>query len=201
MSIPRRLIRTVPADTTREAEVNWALACSLHRGWEHVTLRDPVSPARFPLTSHLWVTCESGAQLADLIRLEELYHRGGVYIDSDVVCYRPFDPLLGTEGFAGWDNVEHIPNAILGFRPGHPALKACIDLAIERHDQGTWAAGVGVTTEVFRGRNDMVLLPPGSFYPVFWRHKDHTDWPSVPIDNPWAYCAHQAAHSWKDCAQ
>lgn len=198
--IPRRLIRTVPAQTDDETERLWRTATELHPGWEHVTLRDPVDRALFPITSPHWDACESGAQLADLIRAEELWHRGGVYLDSDVAVYRRFDPLLGLDGFAGWDCVDYIPNAVMGFRAGHPAIGEVVRLSVGRQGLGTWAAGVGVTTEVFRGRDDMALLPPGSFYPVFWReaHKRRTDWTAVPTAQPWAYCAHQAHHSWRD---
>lgn len=199
--IPSRLVRTVPESTTDDVERYWNWACALHPHWEHITLRDPVNRADFPSTSHLWDSCESGAQMADLIRAEELWRRGGVYIDSDVEVYRSFDPLLGLDGFAGWDCVDYIPNAIMGFHPGHPAIGRVVELAIERHHQGTWPAGVGVTTEVFKGRNDMALLPPGSFYPVFWRDRDRTNWKAVEAQNPWAYCVHRAHHSWKDAGK
>lgn len=199
--IPSRLIRTVPEHTTDEVEQFWADAIALHPRWEHVTLRDPVNRDLFPITSPVWDTCESGAQLADLIRAEELFWRGGVYIDSDVEVYRPFGPLLDLQGFAGWDCVDYIPNAIMGFEPRHPAIRKVVALAVARHNLGTWPAGVGVTTEVFKGRNDMALFPPGAFYPVFWRDRDHTDWTKVRAENPWAYCCHHAHHSWKDAGK
>lgn len=199
--IPRRLVRTVPTETTDEVERFWVHACDLHPDWEHVTLRDPVDRSGFPLTAHLWDSCESGAQLADLIRAEDLLHRGGIYIDSDMEVFRSFDPLTGLDGFAGWDCVDYIPNAIMGFRPGHPAIAKVVELAVERHHLGTWPAGVGVTTEVFKGRDDMALFPPGSFYPIFWRHRNRADWAAVPVNDPWAYTCHRAHHSWKNCVK
>lgn len=186
----------MPESTTNVVETFWADAIHLHPGWQHVTLRDPVDRCYFPMTRHLWDTCESGAQLADLIRAEDLYWRGGIYIDSDVEVFRSFEPLLGLAGFAGWDCVDYIPNAIMGFEPLHPAICRVVALAVERHDQGTWPAGVGVTTEVFRGRDDMALFPPGSFYPIFWRDRDRADWGAVQSTNPWAYTCHRAHHSW-----
>ncbi|MCA9843241.1 MAG: hypothetical protein KC491_01190 [Dehalococcoidia bacterium] len=195
--IPRRLVRTVPATTTPFTEELWDTACLMHPDWEHVTWRDPVPRNQFPLTAPYWDECESGAQLADLIRAEDLYHRGGVYIDSDVEVLKPFDELCIHDGFAGWEDHLHIPNAVLGFTPGHPALLEVIELAVERRGRGTWLAGVGVTTEVFK-RHDMLLLPPGSFYPVHWRdaHRRVVDWAQAAKDNPWAYCLHRYAASW-----
>lgn len=199
--IPKRLVRTVPEKTTAQVEAWWNQACELHPEWSHVTLRDPVNRKLFPHTSDTWDKCESGAQLADLIRLEDLYWRGGVYLDSDVEVYQAFDNLLGLPGFAGWDCVDYVPNAVMGFPPRHPALRSAMHMAAARWDMGTWAAGVGVTTDVFPYRHDVVLFPPGSFYPVFWRTKDHVDWSRVQKDNPWAYCVHHAHHSWKDVAK
>jgi mannosyltransferase OCH1-like enzyme len=170
----------------------------MHPDWEHVTWRDPVDPCQFPLTSPYWSECETGAQLADLIRAEDLLHRGGVYIDSDVEMLRPFDSLCSLDGFAGWEDEFHIPNAVLGFRPGHPALQHVVAQAIEKRKCGTWIAGVGVTTSVFRGRVDMTLLPPGSFYPVHWRdaHKGLVNWEDAARANPWAFCLHRYKASW-----
>jgi hypothetical protein len=193
--IPRRLIRTVPEHTTAEQEHLWQIARELHPGWDHVDLHDPNNPAIFPITSSYWPECETGAQLADLIRTEYLYWHGGVYIDSDVECWKPFDPLLSLPGFAGWEDRNHIPNAVMGFEPKHPALWQVLKLALARRDQGTWNAGVGVTTEVFTSRDDMLLLPPASFYPIHYRESMP---PSAAVHdaNPWALCLHHWAHSW-----
>lgn len=197
--IPRRLVRTVPALTGAATEARWGRATALHPDWLHVTLRDPIDRDGFPITAIYWDSCETGAQLADLVRAEDLYWRGGIYLDSDVEVIRRLDPLLGLDGFAAWEDPHYIPNAVLGFTPKHPALLEVLRLAIERHGQGTWAAGVGVTTEVFRGRDDMALLPPGSFYPIDWRtaHRHGVDPGTVADVNPWSYAIHLYAGSWK----
>ena len=186
----------MPAGTTVETEQLWDIACDLHPGWEHVTWRDPINPEMFPLTSPFWADCESGAQLADLVRVEDLFHRGGWYIDSDVWCLKPFDDLCALDAVAGWEDHSYIPNAVLGFTPGHPALKQVIDLAVARRFDGTWNAGVGVTTEVFS--IGVTLLPPGAFYPLHWKqaHTQRVDWQQVADRNPWSYCIHKYAASW-----
>jgi glycosyl transferase-like sugar-binding protein len=195
--IPQRLIRVVPEKTTDEVELWWKQACALHPMWNHVTYRDPISPRLFPLTRDLWGTCKSGAQLADLVRAEELYHRGGVYIDSDVEVFKSFAPLTLQHAFAGYEEPGSVPNAILGFRPHHPALLHVLRLARERHAIGTYDSGAKVTCEVLPTYDDVLLLPPGAFYPVYWKHKDVADWSRVQEENPWAYCCHHAAHSWE----
>jgi hypothetical protein len=194
--IPRRLIRVVPEKTTDEVEEWWLGALKLHPGWGHVTRRDPIDPSRFPLTSPHWDKACSGAQLADLVRAEELYQRGGIYLDSDIEVYRSFEPLMNVAGFAGWEDEQHIPNFVMGFQPRHPAIEAVVHGAIEHMSEGTWAGSVGVTTAVFKDRTDMLLLPPQSFAPYHYRIKKFVDTDQVRRDNPWAFCAHHWRHSW-----
>lgn len=203
--IPRRLIRTVPERTTEQVEQWWRNTCDLHPGWEHVTWRDPIDPDRFPVTAGLWSRCTSGAQLAGLVRLEDLAARGGIYLDSDMELFRPLGPLLDVPAFAGWEDPGVVPDAVLGAEAHHPAVVACLDLAIGRllsgsknwqTGSGPWATGPGVTTTMLPGRDDVLLLPPGSFYPVHYRDKHTADWSQVQGAHPWAFGAHRWAASW-----
>lgn len=201
--IPARLIRTVPADTSDEVEAFWSAACAMHPTWEHVTLREPLDPADFPVLGPVWGRCASGAQKAGLIRLEALL-AGGVYLDSDVEMYRPLDPLLGLAGFAAWEDPQVVPDAVLAAEPNHPAIVECIDEARRRITSTStdwrtgntaWATGPGVTTKILPGRSDFALLPPGSFYPYHYtersrRHDNHRG------DQPWCFGAHHWAASW-----
>ncbi len=202
--IPRTLVRVVPSATSDEVEGFWEGAAMVHPGWELVTYRDPLDPKDWPCTSRWWPLCQSGAQFAGLIRLEALLKHGGVYIDSDVEVYRPFDPLLGAGVFAGWEDASTVPDAVLGAEPGHPAIGALLSLALDRlqgddtdwrSGNGAWSTGPGVFTTLLPARPDVLLLPPGSFYPYHYsererRHDDHR------ASNPWAFCCHHWAASW-----
>lgn len=193
--IPTILFRTVPADTTDEVEGFWKKAQRLHPSWTFITYRDPLDPDEFPLTSARWGDCSTGAQLAGLIRLEVLWGHGGVYIDSDVELYRPLDSLTNLSGFAGWEDTNTIPDAVLGFEARHPAVKLCIEDAMASISRGAWESGPGVTTRNLQDRPDVLLFPPGSFYPYHYserdrRHEDHQG------AQPWAFCAHHWHASW-----
>ena len=94
MSIPRILHRTVPKETTEQVEGWWDQLQALHPDWEAHTWREPINPDDFPLVGRLLDACQTGAQRADLIRLEVLYRFGGFYVDSDCEPFRPFDSLL-----------------------------------------------------------------------------------------------------------
>lgn len=203
--IPRILHRSVPAVTSAEVEGFWAETVSMHDGWDCRTWRDPLDPAEFPLTSPSWMLCQSGAQFAGLVRLELLLTHGGVWLDSDVEMYRPLDVLCHLPMFAAWEDKAVVPDAVLGAVPGHPAVAACLSLALERlhsgrsdwqSGRGAWATGPGVTTTVLPGRDDVLLLPPGSFYPAHYVGKERVRWSQVRSLNPWAFGAHHWHASW-----
>lgn len=203
--IPAVIHRSVPTVTSDEVEGWWASTIEMHPGWECLTWRDPLDPAEFPLTSPSWPLCQTGAQLAGLVRLELLLTRGGVWLDSDVEPYRPLDVLRHVPMFAAWEDDGVIPDAVLGAVPDHPAVAACLDLALLRlrsgetdwrTGSGAWATGPGVTTTVLQGRDDVLLLPPGSFYPAHYQDKKRVRWSQVRASNPWAFGAHRWHASW-----
>lgn len=201
--IPRRLVRVVPEHTSEEVERWWADACALHPSWEHVTLRDPIDPSGFPNTREKWGQVCAGAQLADLVRFDELYCRGGVYIDSDVQLFKPLDSLLQLGGFAAWEDDQAIPNAVLGFEPEHFALARIIVLAMESVPGNPWHTGVGSVTQILKDRHhdNVLVLPPDTFYPVHYRVKRLLDTPGYTPEDirqrlPWCFGLHWYRHSW-----
>lgn len=197
-NIPRILHRVVPETSPAEAEAWWAGFGELHPDWTLMTHRDPLRPAQWPITSPHWSKVRTGAQLAGLVRLEALWRWGGIYVDQDVQPVRSLEPLLALHGFAAWEDARCIPDAIMGFEPEHPAVRRCLDLAIKRLPQGTWESGAGVTTEVLKGRTDVLLLPPGVFYPVHYRDPERDAKMAAfdPTAEPWTLAVHRYWGSW-----
>jgi len=199
--IPLRLIRVVPEHTSVEVENWWSEAKAQHKGWASHTWRDPIDPRFFPITSPYWDKCESGAQLADLVRAEDLFSHGGVYVDSDYQVFKSFEVLRGLKAWVGWEDSKVICNAAMGFEAGHPGLGIYLQLAVQRLHCGTWESGVGSFTEALKDRGDVLLLPPESLYPVHYRDKDMID---VFLDLkdgiqnpwPWSFGVHHWRHSW-----
>lgn len=192
--IPRVFHRTVPEKTSDQIEHWWTHLQQLHPGWEFHTYREPIDPADWPLTGDLWDRCQNGAQKAGLIRLEALVTHGGVYVDSDVEPIRSIEPLLKLPAFAGWEDETTVPDAVLGAEPQHPAFVAMIEKAraVIQGGGDAWQSGPGVTTETLPGRSDVLLLPPGAFYPWHYLEK-HKAGSSRP---PFAFLAHHWHGSW-----
>lgn len=189
------MFRTVPETTTDVVEQFWQGAQELHPGWEFITYRDPIDPAEFPISSPYWSQCSKGAQRAGLIRLEALLLHGGIYLDSDVEVFRPFDALLGCQVFAGWEDAHTVPDAVLGAEDGHPVIEECLELALARIKEGPWASGPGVTTAILPNNLDVLLLPPAAFYPYHYSRRD-LRFADHKAMNPFAFCAHHWAASW-----
>jgi Glycosyltransferase sugar-binding region containing DXD motif/N-terminal domain of galactosyltransferase len=197
--IPRILHRVVPVQTSAKAEAWWAEFGRLHPGWELMTHRDPLEPADWHETSKAWRYCETGASLADLVRLEALWRWGGIYVDSDVQPFRSFEPLLPLLAFASWEDAKVANATVIGARAEHPAIRACLDLALrEVRKPGTWQAGPGVISAVLPGRSDVLLLPPDVFGPVDYRDPRRAQKMRDfdPSTHPWTFALHHFDGSW-----
>ena len=59
----------------------------------------------------------------DYLRLWIVYTHGGIYLDTDVQVVRSFDPLLAEQGFAGFEDEEHIALGLgFGAVAGNPMI-------------------------------------------------------------------------------
>jgi mannosyltransferase OCH1-like enzyme len=90
--IPKIIHFTVPLEVTTAQSEAIRIARETHPDWEIKVWQDRVDPAGFALAP-LWANVNSGAQLADLIRLDVVNRCGGVYLDSDVRVLKRLDPI------------------------------------------------------------------------------------------------------------
>lgn len=79
------------------------------------------------------------AFVSDYVRLWALCNQGGVYLDTDVKVFKPFDDLLQYKAFAGFEGSKHLP------------VGTCV-LASEAH--GEWV------TEMLEVYHDRHFLQP-----------------------------------------
>jgi mannosyltransferase OCH1-like enzyme len=115
---------------------------------------------------------------ADILRYEILYKYGGLYVDTDFLCIKPFDDLLSLDFFCGNGHLEKalMFNGLIACREKHPIIKRAIDsLAVldidskeNCYDSILDATGPDFLSRMFfseedRGRS--VVFPTTFFYP------------------------------------
>lgn len=114
---------------------------------------------------------------SDVLRYELLRLHGGVYVDTDVECLKPFDPLLGDAFFCGRESDSLSCPSVLGSVPGHPlpellvreALRRIAAAGVERANHApNEVSGPCLLSELIAGRSDVRVHPRGHFYPIGW---------------------------------
>jgi mannosyltransferase OCH1-like enzyme len=168
-----------------------------HPDWELRLWTDAELPElRFP---EAFEKARNFGERSDLLRYEILVREGGVYVDTDVECKQPIDPLLdGVAAFAGWVRPQKVGNAIIGAVPGHPAIERMLEEAQARAGSGhvSGATGPRLLTEVLTSSEDVTIFAREVFYPFHPRRSPEGD-----VDHPGAYAIHHVEASWKTSEQ
>jgi FkbM family methyltransferase len=174
------------------------IAKDLHPGWEVKVWQDPLDPDGFTLGEY-HEKANSGAQLADLIRLDVVYQHGGVYLDADMELVRPIDGIRKLNGFVcSTENGQFLTNAFFAAPKQNAALGQIINEL--RRNEPDWTepanrtTGPGLFSKVLGNREDVTILPRESFYPYLWNQN-----PRKPHPN--AIGSHHWARSWKPKAR
>lgn len=67
------------------------------------------------------------AFVSDYLRLLALYKYGGVYLDTDVMVYKPLDKFLRHELFTGFEQWNYPVTAVMGATKGHWLIKEMLE--------------------------------------------------------------------------
>lgn len=108
---------------------------------------------------------------ADILRYEVLYEYGGVYLDADIYCLKPLDPLLDAPMFAAYegkpDQLDLVANSIIGAYPHHPDMNRIIE-GIHPDTIGFWltTGPLYLTEMIERYQMQIQLHPSHFFYPI-----------------------------------
>ena len=68
------------------------------------------------------------AYVSDVARLYALYNYGGVYMDTDVLCYQPLDKFLNHKFFTGFEQPHYPVTATIGAEKGNKLIKEMLDI-------------------------------------------------------------------------
>ena len=68
------------------------------------------------------------AFVSDVARLWSLYVYGGIYMDTDVICYKPLDKFLKHKFFTGFEQPHFPVTATIGAEQGNKLIKEMLDV-------------------------------------------------------------------------
>ena len=116
-----------------------------HPSWEIKIWQDPIQEEDGFLLEHYWPKANSGAQLADLVRLDVLHKYGGVYVDSDLRLLKPLDSLVESfDFFIASEDGQCLTNALIGARKESQIIRFLIDIL--RNHEPDWTLPPNITT-------------------------------------------------------
>jgi len=191
----------MPAEQVRFME-KWQ---ELHPDFTHILWDGERAAAEFPMYSVLRKKCNNAAQDSDIIRFCALYFHGGLYLDTDFECVRPFHDLLdkGDSFFAGYEDLNHdiVATGLMYARdPRHPLLGEVIK-ALWLTNFSRWGnneqTGPRMCTPIIErcAKNDdsVTLYSPEWFYPYAYG-ESRENWKEQATEN--THAVHHWAASW-----
>ena len=96
--------------------------------WEHLFWDDKNTKNLILINQTKFNQTKNLGQKSDILRWELLYKYGGIYVDTDFECLKPFDNLMTLKFFTGIAYPSDI-TMYIGLNasvPGHPIMKSCI---------------------------------------------------------------------------
>ncbi len=145
-----------------------------------------------PRLQTAFMQAETWAEKADILRLEILYQFGGIYSDTDVICFKSFHDLVtnGLTFFAGLEmnyvsnNHEdplYIGNAIMGAIKGSSIMKYSLDHYRTNEEAPSvnlpMRSGPGLVSRACHealassDKESVLILPCSYFYPLPYKNK------------------------------
>jgi mannosyltransferase OCH1-like enzyme len=160
-----------------------------HPGWKFRVWRD--RDVRRLLPADVVARARHHTELSDLVRFEVLRRHGGVYVDTDVECLRPFEDLLQGEcALMGYERPGRVGAGVLAAVAGHPFFVDAATLARETVGLGANSAdatGPYFLTVLVRDHPDVTILSQEAFYPYGWDEPErrHDDFPHSYAVHHW----------------
>ncbi|HVW99471.1 MAG TPA: glycosyltransferase [Candidatus Babeliaceae bacterium] len=146
---------------------------------------------------------------SDIVRYEILYRYGGLYIDTDFECLKPFDIFHNRYTFyTGIMRIKPVKmaNGLIASIPKHPILRQCIETLhpIKAHPFLDTVNRTGPThfSQCFleyikENPNDIIALPISYFYAIPLKIGCYTNQEQVEEwIRPESYALHYWASSW-----
>jgi mannosyltransferase OCH1-like enzyme len=175
--IPKRFIRIWVGGSKaipNQFNIWWEQFREMHPDYEFISITK-LSQLNIPnnikpIVAHV---IENGtcAGLADILRLVAVYDLGGVYIDTDVMPLKSFDPLIiSDKPFLAKRSSKSFESAVIGSPKCHPAILETLNAMPKWYmnhigRSASIQSGPAFVSSVLFGRKDVTHLPIKAFYP------------------------------------
>lgn len=196
--IPKIIHFTIPSKPSEQQLKNIQKAKEINPDFKIIVWQDPLRPTDF-LLGRYFNRVNSGAQLADLIRLEVVERHGGVYLDSDMECISSLGSLTDYSEFCcASENGLRLTNAAFAAPVKHPATRDLIEYLLK--NEPDWTLPPHITTgpeffsNILKSRSDVRILSRVLFYPFNWNE-------STTPPHPLTLATHLWTTSWKTPSQ
>jgi mannosyltransferase OCH1-like enzyme len=213
LCIPKRFIRIWlgEKEIPEMFEKWWNEFIDIHSGYEFMTITDKsVKDKVVTIPYYLEPLFKSVSTLAgqsDILRLVLLYELGGIYVDTDVMPLKSFDPLVvsATKPFIAKRSSKSFESAVIGSPSKHQAvsdlLKALPKWFNDHIDRSASVqTGPAFISNFWFGRPDVTHLPSTAFYPYNGFGAPKRDEKTKMFDerqfSKSMYAAHFSNHRW-----
>ena len=194
-----------PADYVKYS-TSWKI---VHPAWEYkLWTDDDIKDVDIP-NRKLFDSITNVAQKSDFLRYHILLQYGGIYVDTDFECIKPFDNLLYLDFFTGvgYPKEVELYIGLIGSVPKHQILRHIILNMIEAKYDGSWKKMFQTTGSYFFTKMffDMVnqytvgvvAFPPDFFYPYPNNVRRNDEIDPYSFVKPISYAIHHWAVSWR----
>ena len=183
----------------REYTESWV---KFHPDWEYKLWTDKDVKGIRIMSKQCYRRAVNPAMKSDILRYEILRQIGGIYVDTDFECLKPFDDLMYLDFFTGvgYDCILQLYNGLIASVPNHPIMNDCANITSEY--QGKRGSiilnetGANYFTKCFLRSvtGKVVAFPIDYFYP-FPNHLRGKDNPYKYVTEN-SYAIHHWAVSW-----
>ncbi|WP_410775249.1 glycosyltransferase family 32 protein [Ectobacillus funiculus] len=146
------------------------------------------------------------AFVSDYVRVHVLYNTGGIYLDTDVEVFKPFDDLLHHDSFWGFEQENYVATSTIGSAKGNKLIKIFLDSYKDKDfikEDGSYddLTNVAIITEILEN----IGIKPngeyqeidgmGTFYPqTYFSPYDYINCRKFITEN--TYAMHHFYKSW-----
>ena len=96
--------------------------------WEYLEINESNFNINYNEYTQKAYESKKWAYVSDVARIWGLYNFGGIYMDTDVLVYKPLDEFLKHDFFTGFEQVHYPVTATMGACKGNKVIKEILDV-------------------------------------------------------------------------